>query len=168
MKTTNNKKNLVLAALLATGMTMGLGLANTGNAADATTAAAPAPAAQAGKWNCPWLNNDPAMIQKHNKFMQDTVDLRKQLAVKQAEKRSLMRSAQPDSARVGQLTGEVFDIREQLRAKAQAEGLPMGMMGGFGGGKGMGRGGGNWGPCDGMGPGNGMGPGKGGGRGPNR
>lgn len=163
MKTTNNKKSLLIAALLATGMTMGFGLTGISNAADATPAA---PAAQADSWNCPWLSNDPAMQQKHAKFLQDTKELRKQLAVKQTAKRTLMRSAQPDSAQAQQLTGEIFDLREQLRAKAQAEGLPMGMMGrGFHGGPGMGRGDGNWGPCNGMGP---MGPGKGGGRGAGR
>ena len=169
MKTTNNKKNLLMAALLATGMTMGLGLANSSNAAEAAPAAPPAPAAQADPWNCPWLGNDPAMQQKHAKFLQETKELRKQLAVKQSAKRALMRSAQPDSAQVQQLAGEVFDLREQLRTKAQAEGLPMGMMGrGMNGGPGMGRGGGNWAPCDGMGPGKGMGPGQGGGRGAGR
>ncbi|NLZ17059.1 MAG: periplasmic heavy metal sensor [Desulfobulbaceae bacterium] len=151
MKTTS-KKNLLLAALLATGVTFGL--AQTGIAADATAT----PPAPTGAWDCPWMGNDPAMVQKHNKFLQDTVELRKQMAVKHAEKRSLMRSAQPDSAKVAQLTGELFDLREQLRAKAQTEGLPMGMMGG---GMGMGRWHGNWGPCDGMGPG-GMGQGRGG------
>lgn len=166
MKTTYNKKNLLLAALLATGMTMGFGLTSTSNAADAAPAA---PAAQADAWECPWFSKDPAMQQKHAKFLQDTKELRKQLAVKQAGQRALMRSAQPDSAQAQQLAGEVFDLREQLRAKAQAEGLPMSMMGpGFHGGPGMGRGDGNWGPCNGMGPGSGMGPGKGMGRGANR
>ena len=162
MKTRNNK-NLLIAALLATGMTMGVGMTSTANAADAAPAAKAAPAAQADARNCPWLSNDPAMQQKYAKFLQDTKELRKQLAVKQAAKRALMRSAQPDSAQAQQLAGEIFDLQEQLRVKAQAEGLPMGMMGrGFKGGPGMGQGGGNWGPC------NGMGPGKGGGRGAGR
>lgn len=105
------------------------------------------------------------MIEKHNKFLQETTTLRKQMAVKQAEKRSMMRSSQVDSAKVAQLTGEIFDLREQLRTKAQENGLPMGMMGGgMGRGKGMGMGGGAWwGPCDGTGPGPvGPGPGRGG------
>ena len=169
MKTSGNKKKLLLAALLTTGITMGL--AHTGIAAN-TTVTQPAPAPQAGTWNCPWLGNDPAMIEKHNKFLQETTTLRKQMAVKQAEKRSMMRSSQVDSAKVSQLTGEIFDLREQLRAKAQENGLPMGMMGGgMGRGKGMGAGGGAWwgpcgawwGPCDGTGPGPvGPGPGRGG------
>jgi zinc resistance-associated protein len=79
-------------------------------------------------------------------FMKDTVALRKDMATRMAEKRALMISENPDAARVAQLTSEIFDIREQLRTKADESGLTnvglmgMGMGSGRGPGMGMGRG----------------------------
>lgn len=79
-------------------------------------------------------------------FMNDTVQLRKDMATRMAEKRALMISDNPDAKRVAQLTSETFDIREQLRTKAAESGLKnvgymgMGIESGHGHGRGMSRG----------------------------
>lgn len=79
------------------------------------------------------------------KFLDQTVDLRKKMAESRAQMWALMRSANPDPDQVSRLAGEIFDLREQLRAKARENGLdamgPRGMMGnGCGGPMGMGAG----------------------------
>ncbi len=84
-----------------------------------------------------------ASQEARNKFMNDTVQIRKDLATRWAEKRALMTSGSPDAKRVARLTGEIFDLREQLRSKADENGIQnVGFMGGMGNGHvpGMGRG----------------------------
>ena len=71
------------------------------------------------------------------------------MAEKHAVMRALMNSGTPDTVKAGQVAGELFELREKLRAKAKEAGLPYPMMGA---GCGMG---------DGMGMGSGMGMGKG-------
>ena len=56
-------------------------------------------------------------------FMNETVELRKAMTVKKAELRAIMNNDNPDPKRVAELTGEVFDLREQLHNKAQEKGL---------------------------------------------
>lgn len=80
---------------------------------------------------------DPAIQEKMDKFFTDTQDLRKQMAVKQAEKAALLRGDNPDAAAVSALTGELFDLRLEMKEKAEAAGVdqylgPRG-GGGFGG-----------------------------------
>ena len=94
---------------------------------------------------------DEETVKAQEKFMNDTVQLRKDMAIKKAEKRALMISDNPDSKRVSQLTGELFDLREQLHSKAEESGLENGM--GFGRGPGMGYGKGAGRGCNGPGPG---------------
>jgi len=79
---------------------------------------------------------DEATMKARDTFLSETTELRKSMFVKQAEKRALMMSENPDPAQAAKLAGELFDIREQLRTKAMAAGLPprmimqhMGMMG---------------------------------------
>ncbi|MFP7755809.1 Spy/CpxP family protein refolding chaperone [Thermodesulfobacteriota bacterium B35] len=80
------------------------------------------------------------------KFLDQTVDLRKQMMENRARMRALMHSASPDPDQVSKLAGKIFDLREQLRVKARESGLqgtgPMAMMGacGCGGPMGMGTG----------------------------
>ncbi|GAB4338455.1 MAG: hypothetical protein Kow0089_10450 [Desulfobulbaceae bacterium] len=62
-------------------------------------------------------------IEARNVFLAETAELRKAMAVKRAEKRALMLSDNPDSKRVAELTGEIFDLREQLQDKAREKGL---------------------------------------------
>ena len=97
------------------------------------------------------------MVEKHNAFLASTVELRKQIAEKQAVQRAIMAADTPDTTQAGKVAGELFELREQLRAKAQAAGLPYPMLG-MGMGKGMGMGGMGCGMADGFGPGDGKGP----------
>ena len=72
-------------------------------------------------------------------FFKDTQDLRKEMAMKQAEKQALMRSDNPDPAALSQITGELFDLRTTMRQKAEEADVSqfIGPMGGRGGGPGM-------------------------------
>lgn len=83
---------------------------------------------------------DPAIQGKIDQFYTDTTELRRTLAVKQAEKMALLRGDNPDPAAVSKLTGELFDLRADMRAKAEAAGVDqyIGPRGGRGFGKGMG------------------------------
>lgn len=83
------------------------------------------------------------------KFCTDNAGLRKQMQMKQAEMRALMRSDNPDPKQAAALAGELFDLRYTLQNKARQAGLEgwMPMIGcdmrgihGRGGGKGMGYG----------------------------
>jgi zinc resistance-associated protein len=66
----------------------------------------------------------PEAQQAREEFMAKTTDLRKQLVVRKAELRALMAQQNPDEKRVAALTGETFDLRNQLRQKAVEHGLP--------------------------------------------
>ena len=85
---------------------------------------------------------DAATQEKLDKFFTDTTEMRKEIAVKQAEKMALMRGDNPDAAMVAKLTGELFDLRNAMHAKAVEAGVDqylgprggMGMMMGQGGG----------------------------------
>ncbi len=99
--------------------------------------------------NCPqgqYLQQiDPAIQEKIDAFVDETASMRREIAVKQAEKMALLRGTNPDAATVAKLTGELFDLRTAMRDKAEAAGVdqyigPMG--GGRGAGKGMGMNGG--------------------------
>ncbi len=60
---------------------------------------------------------------KFDKFFAETQDLRKQIVVKRAEKHALMNAENPDSAAVGKAAGDLFDLRNSMRTKAEAAGL---------------------------------------------
>jgi len=146
MSATATKKKLMLAAILTSGLT--LAISQAAWAEPAKAAPPDPPQADASYW--PRIN--PEMRKVHEKFLDETAAIRKEMAEKHAVMRALMNAAAPDTAKVAQVAGELFDLREKLRAKALAAGLPMPMMGqGYGCGLGMG-------------PGMGMGPGKGKGR----
>jgi hypothetical protein len=98
--------------------------------------------------NCPqgqYLQQiDPAIQEKIDTFFDETAAMRREIAVKQAEKMALLRGTNPDAATVAKLTGELFDLRTAMRDKAEAAGVDqyIGPMGGRGPGKGMGYSGG--------------------------
>ena len=120
MELTTSKKKIMLAAILTSGLALAI----------SQSALAAQPGAQAGKGTYPCqYQMDPAMQKTHDKFLAETVDLRKQMAEKHAMMRAQMHSTSPDTAKVGQLAGELFELREKLRAKAQEAGMPMLMMG---------------------------------------
>lgn len=89
---------------------------------------------------------DPAIQTKIDNFFTDTQAIRRDMAVKQAEKMALMRAANPDPAALSQVTGELFDLRATMQAKAKEAGVDqyIGRMNGRGpGGMGFnGKGGG--------------------------
>jgi zinc resistance-associated protein len=57
------------------------------------------------------------------KFREETTALRKELAVKRGEYRALMQQDNPDEKRAAALSGELFDLRNELRQKAAERGL---------------------------------------------
>ena len=111
-------------------------------------------------WSCEnyWGANvdegDEKAVQAREKFLTETVALRKELAVKEAEYRALMGRENPDEKKAGKLAGEIFDLRNQLRQKATEHGLKPGA------GCRMGRGGMGMGPGTMRGMKGGMGPGS--------
>lgn len=66
---------------------------------------------------------DPEVQAKIDQFRKDTQDLRRQMVVKRAEKKAMMKRANPDPAAVGQLTGEIFDLHATLVDKAKEAGV---------------------------------------------
>jgi hypothetical protein len=93
---------------------------------------------------------DQATQDKIAQFFNDTRSLHKEMAMKRAEKKALMRSDNPDAQAVARLTGELFDLRVTMQDKAQEAGVAqyvgpgrmgcMGCMGGMGHGRGRGQG----------------------------
>ena len=70
------------------------------------------------------------MMKARDAFLKDSKDLRKSMMMKRTEMRAIMQGTNPDPEKVAALAGEIFDLREQLRAKAIANGLPgRGFMG---------------------------------------
>ena len=89
---------------------------------------APPKAAHHGMKKPCWFNKD--MRKARDAFLMDTKKLRKDVAIKRAVMRAMMHSTNPDPVKVSSLAGEIFDLREQLRTKAEAKGLPgLGFMG---------------------------------------
>ena len=68
-------------------------------------------------------NADPVEIENRTKFFDETVDLRKSLAVKKAETAAVMSHEKPDEKRAGQLAGEIFELRNEMRTRAAAAGI---------------------------------------------
>jgi len=66
---------------------------------------------------------DAAAKEKVDKFYNETKDLRKQIVMKHAEERAIMRSENPDPAKAAKLAGEIFDLGTTLEGKADAAGV---------------------------------------------
>lgn len=105
--------------------------------------------------NCPcagygqnYQQMDEATRSKVDAFRADTIELRKQMAMKRAEKRALMSAAEPDPTAVAKVEGELFDLRTEIHSKATEAGVPM-MQGaqGMRGWGGKGGHGGRMAPC---------------------
>ena len=142
MELTTSKKKIMLATILASSLVLGI---------SQSTLAQPDKQAKKDTPTYQYQMN-PAMLKAHEKFMDDTVAIRKQMAEKNAAMHALMKAETPDTAKVSQLAGELFELREKLRAKAQESGLPMMHMGrGKGRGMGMGMDDAGTMPCQGMG-----------------
>jgi zinc resistance-associated protein len=133
----------MLAAILTSGLALAI--------SQSALAAQAQPDVQGGKGTYPCqYQTDPATQKIRDKFLAETVDMRKQVAEKHAVMRAQMNAGTPDTAKVSQLAGELFELREKLRVKAQETGLPMPMLM-------MGQGDMGGMPCQGMGKGKGMG-----------
>lgn len=82
-----------------------------------------------GEENCPGgrmhatAQMDEATKAKFDVFFEETQSLRKDMAIKRAEKRALMQSENPDTAVAGKLAGELFDLRSSIHAKAKEAGI---------------------------------------------
>ena len=138
------KKTFVITALV-----MGLGFIGLQQ-----VSASPGMGAGCPKGGPGYSQLDAATKAKVDKFYDDTNDLRKQMVMKHAEERAIMRSENPDSDKVAKLAGEIFDLKTTIQAKADAAGVQevigcgdcqgMGMGPGMGHqgmmGKGMGKG----------------------------
>lgn len=86
---------------------------------------------------------DPAVQEKMDKFFESTLEIRKAIAMKRAEKQALLRSDNPDPAAASKIEGELFDLRTTMRQKADEAGVAglMGPRDGFGKGGPGGKGG---------------------------
>jgi len=107
-----------------------------------------------------FTKEDAAAIEK---FQADTKDIRKEIVVKRSELNALLSNDNPDEKKVASLTGDLYDLENELDAKAEkvdggnryaygpmggyGYGMGPGMMGGYGYGMGPGMMGGyGWGP----------------------
>jgi len=107
------KKTFVITALV-----MGLGFIGLQQ-----VSASPGMGAGCPKGGPGYSQLDAATKAKVDKYYDDTNDLRKQMVMKHAEERAIMRSENPDSAKVATLAGEIFDLKTTIQAKADAAGV---------------------------------------------
>lgn len=71
---------------------------------------------------CGYSNNLSSNGQDSEKmtiFLEATKETRKEIAVKKSERRALMKQENPDEKRVAELTGEIYDLKNLLDAKAK-------------------------------------------------
>lgn len=69
---------------------------------------------------------DEESKKKLDEFHQTTKELRRQMASKRAEYRALMQADNPDPDKAGKLAGELFDLRDEMHAKASEAGIKRG------------------------------------------
>ena len=83
---------------------------------------------------CPWdgyYGGGPAPSGDYQTFLDETVNLRKELAGNRAEYEALMARPDPDPTRASKLSQEIFDLQNQLQEKSQKYGVSrMGHRGG--------------------------------------
>ena len=140
MELTTCTNKIMLATILTTGLALAI--------SQAALAQPATPDVQGKKDTTVSRPQMDADTQKaHDKFLSETVATRKEMAEKNAALQVLLNAGTPDTAKASQLAGELFELREKLRAKAKENGLPM--MMGHGDMTTM--------PCQGMGMGTGMG-----------
>ncbi len=117
-----SSKKIMLATILTSGIALAI--------SQAALAEPAQPGVQVKKGLPPCQSQmDPAALKAHEKFLTETVDIRKKLAEKNAAMRALLNAGTPDTDKASLLAGELFDLREKLRVKAQEAGMPMMMMG---------------------------------------
>lgn len=119
------KKKILLSAIMTTGLALAI-----------TQAATASPGYRGSPQGCQQMMEgyQNQVTQKaKEKLLNETTEIRKQIAQKRAAMRATMQSENPDVNAVAVLAGELFDLREQMRVKAQELGLPLNaVMGGHG------------------------------------
>lgn len=97
---------------------------------------------QMGYGGCPQVQQgqmfqqlDKETQDKITQFFTDNRSLRKEIVMKQAERRALMQSTQPDPQAAATVAGELFELRTTMQEKAEAAGVEqyIGRRGGVGG-----------------------------------
>ena len=88
---------------------------------------------------------DEETAQARDKFLSETTELRKKMHAKRTELNAVLSSETPDEKKAARLSEELFDLREQMRKRADEAGLSKkgfgpGYCGGPGSGQGMGYG----------------------------
>ncbi len=137
MERTTSTKKIVLTALLTSGLALAI--------SQSALAQPGQPDPQTKKTAHHYTHQMDADMQiAREKFLGETVAIRKQLVEKNAMMSALANAQAPDATKISQLAGELFDLREQLRVKAKEAGLPMMGMG-------MGMGMGDMMPCQDLG-----------------
>ena len=124
MNNTHTTKKIMMAAILTSGLTLAI--------SQAVMAQPEKHGAVDGKGkdaNTPCHYQPDGEMQKaRDKFLTETFADRKALAQKSAEMRAIMQAGTPDTAKASQVAGELFEIREKLRAKATEAGMPLPML----------------------------------------
>ncbi|GAB4334619.1 MAG: hypothetical protein Kow0089_03960 [Desulfobulbaceae bacterium] len=85
---------------------------------------------------------DPASDPVYQQFLEDTAQIRKDIATDQAELNALMAGENPDKEQARELAGRIAENRQKLAALARENGFGpgAGACGGCGGGRGYNRG----------------------------
>jgi len=76
-----------------------------------------------GKMASNYQNLDTEAKEKHDAFFAATTELRKEIAIKRAEKQAIMHSVNPDSDQAALLTRELLELRAQMHAQAEEAGV---------------------------------------------
>jgi len=74
---------------------------------------------------------DAETKEQHDAFMAATTELRKEIAVKRAEKRAVMQATNPNPDQAAQLTRELLELRAQMMATAEEAGVDFGPGNGY-------------------------------------
>ena len=74
-------------------------------------------------WHGPNTTTNPPTTERYQTFMNETAQIRQQLAAREGEYRALMVQPNPDPQKAAALSGEIASLREQVRTKAGEYGL---------------------------------------------
>lgn len=121
MKLNRPSKKIMLATIFTSALTLGI------SQAALAQAVATDEQKQGPEHHCQ-VQTGSEMQKAHEKFLNDTVGIRKELAEKNAAMRALINAGTPDTVKASQISGEVFDLREKLRTQAKEAGMPCPML----------------------------------------
>lgn len=83
---------------------------------------------QAARWN-----DDPSSDPVYQQFLEDTSDIRKEIAMDQAELNAMLAGENPDTYKARELSARISDNKQKLAELASANGFGPGNRGGCGG-----------------------------------